>query len=170
VPLPSDRVYDGESLLPLIEGKALTRSPGEAFYYYNCENLQAVLLGDWKLHLPREEKQLPYWYRNRPFHDLKQPVLYNLRSDAGESLDMAKANPAIVEQMLGLAEEIRAELGEYMQRGAARRPTGSIYPAAPVISHPKDWGQVPAEVIVALNAERSKRHPSCESIADKQEK
>ncbi len=168
VALPSERVYDGESLLPLIDGKVLTRSPGEAFYYYNCENLQAVLLGDWKLHLPREEEQLPFWYRDRPFHDLKQPVLYNLRSDPGEGRDVAKANPRLVEQMLGLAEEIRDELGEYMQRGAAQRPTGSIYPAAPVISHPKDWGQVPAEVVVALNAERSRRHPGWESKAGQQ--
>jgi len=169
VPLPVDRVYDGESLLPLIKGEALTRTPSDAFYYYNCENLQAVLLGDWKLHLPREEAQLPFWYHNRPFHDLKQPVLYNLRSDPGESRDVAGVNPGLVQQMLGLADEIRAELGEYMQHGAAQRPTGSIYPAAPVISHPKDWGQVPPEVIEALNKERSKRHPGWDSSAGKQE-
>ena len=166
--LPNDRVYDGESLLPLMKGQSLRRSPTEPFFYYNCENLQAVLLGEWKLHLPRKQEQLPFWYRDRPFYDLQQPVLYNLRTDPGESQDVAEANPGMVEQMLGLAEEIRDELGEYMQPGAAQRPTGSIYPAAQVISHPKDWGQVPLEVVEALNAERSKRHPGWESATGNQ--
>jgi hypothetical protein len=47
-----------------------------------------------------------------------------------------------------------------MERGEAQRPTGSIYPKAPVISHEKDWGLVPPAVIKALNVELSKRHPN----------
>jgi arylsulfatase A-like enzyme len=163
LPVPTDRVYDGESLLPLIKGTSFRRSSTEPFFYYNCENLQAVLLGDWKLHLPRKQEQLPFWYHNRPFRTLEQPVLYNLGSDPGENQDVAEANPGIVEQMLLLAEEARTELGEYMQPGTAQRPTGSIFPAAQVISHPKDWGQMPPEIVEALKAERAKRHPGWES-------
>jgi arylsulfatase A-like enzyme len=166
LPLPADRVYDGENLLPLIEQEALDRSPRDPFFYYNGENLQAVLLNGWKLHLPRKQEQLPFWYYDRPFHDLRHPVLYNLRTDPGEKEDVAKANTGLVQQMLGLAQETRAELGEYMQRGAGQRPTGSIYPAAGVISHPKDWGQVPPEIVAALKAERSKRHPGWNSTAE----
>jgi arylsulfatase A-like enzyme len=166
--LHSDRIYDGESLLPLIDGKPYGRSATEPFFYYNCENLQAVLLGDWKLHLPRKQEQLPFWYHNRPFRTLDQPVLYNLGSDLGETQDLAEANPKIVEQILGLARETRSELGEYMQPGSAQRSAGSIYPAAPVISHPKDWDQVPLEVVEALKAERSKRHPGWESTTGNQ--
>ena len=52
-PLPADRTLDGVSLMPLLEGKPLTRPVDQPFYFYNCENLQAVRYGDWKLHLPR---------------------------------------------------------------------------------------------------------------------
>jgi arylsulfatase A-like enzyme len=167
VPLPADRVYDGESLLPLFEGKALKRIANEAFYYYNCENLQAVRLGDWKLHLPRTEKQLPFWDRNKAFKNLASPVLYNLGSDRGETTDVTTKHPEVVAQMLELAKEARAELGEYMQRGRGQRPTGSAIANAPVISHEKDWGQVPIAVVEGLKAERRKRHPGWEVKAGK---
>ncbi len=165
--LPADRVYDGESLLPLFEGKALNRTAHDVFYYYNCENLQAVRLGDWKLHLPRKEEQLPFWDRSRQFRNLTQPVLYNLRTDQGENRNVAEANPDVVLQMLGLAAEIRNELGEYMQHGKAQRPTGSIYPNVPVISHEKDWGHVPIALVDGLNRERTMRHPDWEPKSEK---
>ena len=158
--LPKGRVYDGESLLSLLNGRGLQRSPEEPFYYYNCENLQAVRIGDWKVHLTRQQKQIPFWDKAKNFTRLKQPVLYNLRDDRGESRDLAQANPEVIKQALRLAGAIRQELGEFMERGKAQRPTGSIYPKAPVISHEKDWGLVPSSVVKVLNAERSKRHPN----------
>ncbi len=157
--LPTDRVYDGQSLVPLFEGKTLRRSADEPFYYYNCENLQAVRRGDWKLHLPREPKQLPFWDRNKVFADLQRPVLYNLRTDRAETTDVASANPEVVQEMLELAKSVRQDLGEFMRRGKAQRLTGSIYPSCPVISHEKDWGRVPSEIVEGLEAERAKRHP-----------
>lgn len=163
VSLPADRIFDGESLLPLFEGNKLTRSANEPFYYYNCENLQAVRHGDWKLHLPRKAQQIPIWDKNKQFTNLDEPVLYNLRNDQGESENLAQANPDVVRQLQGLATEKRKELGEYMQRGKAQRPTGSIYFKAPIISHEKDWGQVPDAVVKGLNNERTKRHPGWNS-------
>ena len=62
---------------------------------------------------------------------------------------------------------MRKELGEFMERGKAQRPTGSIYPKAPVISHEKDWGLVPPAVAKGLNVERSKRHPDWKGKNDK---
>jgi len=169
-PLPTDRVYDGESLLPLFEGEALRRTETEPFYYYNCENLQAVRLGDWKLHLPRRLEQLPFWDKNKVFCGKADPVLYNLRADESESRDVAGQNPAVVKKMVAMANEVRKELGEYMQRGKSRRPTGSIYPECPVISHEKDWGQVPREIAEGLQAERRKRHPGWGAKAERRKK
>ena len=71
---------------------------------------------------------------------------------------MALANPEVVQRAVRLADAMRLELGEFMKRGKAQRPTGSIYHKAPVISHEKDWGLVPSSVVKGLNAERSKRH------------
>jgi arylsulfatase A-like enzyme len=158
--LPTDRVYDGESLLPLFEGKPLKRTANDPFYYYNCENLQAVRDGDWKLHLPRSKEQLPFWDKNKEFANLQKPVLYNLSTDKAESTNVAADNPEVVRQMMELAESVRQNLGEFMQRGRSQRPTGSLFPDGPVISHEKDWCTVDPATAKAIAAERLKRHPN----------
>jgi arylsulfatase A-like enzyme len=159
-PLPTDRVYDGENLLPLFEGLPLNRSKSEPFYYYNCENLQAIRRGEWKLHLPRSAEQLPFWDKNKAFANLQNPVLYNLRTDEAESTDVAADHPEVVREMMKLTDTVRVNLGEYMQRGSEQRPTGSLLPDVPVISHEKDWGSVDPSTVEALARERQKRHPN----------
>lgn len=158
VPMPQDRTYDGVSLMPLLVGEPLARQTSQPFFYYNCENLQAVRVGDWKLHLPREQKQLPFWDKNKVFVGIKHPVLYNLRTDPEETSDLAPANPETVQEMSELAESMRKELGEYMQRGSGQRRTGSVVPGAPIISHEKDWGMVPPETAETIADERQRRH------------
>ena len=160
VSMPQDRTYDGVSLMPLLVGKPLARQRAQPFFYYNCENLQAVRMSDWKLHLPRELKQLPFWDKNKAFVGIKHAVLYNLRSDREETSDVASANPEIVQEMLELAESMRRELGEYMQRGSGQRRTGSVVPDAPVISHEKDWGMVAPATAETIADERQRRHPN----------
>jgi hypothetical protein len=113
---------------------------GEPFYYYNCENLQAVRMGEWKLLLPRETGQLPFWDKGKA---LATPELYHLHRDPGESQDVAGLNPEVVQMLRAAADEIRVELGEFGERGSGQRPTGSAIPGAPIVSHPRDWRQVP---------------------------
>ncbi len=158
--LPKERVYDGENLLPLLEGIPLKRPATEPFYYYNCENLQAIRRGEWKLHLPRSQEQLPFWDKNKAFASLQNPVLYNLRTDKAESTDVAADNPIVVREMTKLADSVRENLGEFMQRGKSQRPTGSLFPDVPVISHEKDWGKVDPATSKAIARERQKRHPN----------
>ena len=158
-PLPKNRVYDGESLLPLLEGQPLKRIADAPFYYYNCENLQAVRSGDWKLHLPREPKQVPFWDKNKAFFKIEEPVLYNLLKDRAETTDVALSNPKVVQRLQAQAASARKDLGEFMQRGKAQRPTGSLFPDVPVISHEKDWGTIPAATATAIGKERTVRHP-----------
>lgn len=158
-PMPTDRDYDGESLVPLLDGRKLQRQTTAPFYYYNCENLQALRHGDWKLHLPRKLEQLPYWDKNKAFTRLTHPVLYNLHTDQAESQNVAEEHPKIVQQMLKLAEHARTELGEYMQRGNGQRATGSIVRGAPIIGNEKDWGQVNAAMQDTIQSERIRRYP-----------
>ena len=160
IPLPKERVYDGENLLPLLEGIPLKRPAAQPFYYYNCENLQAIRRGQWKLHLPRSKEQLPFWDKNKAFANLQKPVLYNLHADKAESTNVAADNPEVVRQMMELAESVRQNLGEFMQRGEFQRPTGSLFPDGPVISHEKDWGTVDSATVKAIAKERQKRHPN----------
>jgi arylsulfatase A-like enzyme len=160
VAIPQDRTYDGVSLMPLLVGKPLARQRAHPFFYYNCENLQAVRMGDWKLHLPRQLKQLPFWDKNKTFVGIDDPVLYSLRTDRGETSDLASANTEIVHEMLELAESMRSELGEYMHRGSGQRRTGSVVPGAPIISHEKDWGMVAPATAEVIARERQRRHPN----------
>lgn len=161
--LPSDRAFDGESLLPLLEGLPWTRSVTQPFYYYNCENLQAVRFGDWKLHLPRTQEQLPFWEKNKAFTKLTQPVLYNLRSDLSESHDVADAHPDVVKHIQTLAASARRELGEYLQPGNAQRATGSVIADAPIISNEKDWDSVDPSTQQRIQDERTLRHGEIKS-------
>lgn len=50
---PQDRVIDGKDIWPLLVCQEGTKSPHEAFYYYQMDQLQAVKSGKWKLHLPK---------------------------------------------------------------------------------------------------------------------
>lgn len=169
-PLPADRIFDGVSLLPLLKGGELARAETEPFYFYNCENLQAVRVGDWKLHLPRTATQAPWWDKSKQFVNAKQPALYDLSSDVSESKDLASAHPEIVQQMRQLAEKTRSELGEFMQRGSGQRATGSAIPNAPIISNSRDWPEVDAAVRKAIHEERLKRHPNVKPEKKKKKK
>ncbi len=158
--LPEGRIYDGENLLPLLSGGSLKRSPDQPFYYYNCENLQAVRRGPWKLHLPRSPEQLPFWDKNKAFANLKDPVLYNLQADKAENHNVAARHPQVVNELTELAASARKNLGEFMQRGSQQRPTGSLFPDVPVISHEKDWTRLDSDAVNAISEERRKRHPN----------
>jgi hypothetical protein len=93
------------------------------------------------------------------FVNAKQPALYHLGEDPSERTDVAADNPDLVRRMLELAASARQALGEFMQPGREQRPTGSIFPDGPVISHEKDWGTVNPAVANAIVAERKRRHP-----------
>lgn len=54
--LPVDREIDGRNIWPLMS-KSGVKSPHEAFYYYQIDQLQAVRSGKWKLHLPLKQKK-----------------------------------------------------------------------------------------------------------------
>ena len=62
--------------------------------------------------------------------------------------------------MTELADSVRENLGEFMQRGKSQRPTGSLFPDVPVISHEKDWGKVDPAATEAIARERQMRHPN----------
>ncbi|MGJ8743549.1 sulfatase-like hydrolase/transferase [Polaribacter sp.] len=144
--IPKDRVYDGVSILPLLKNEVIKRD-SEIYYYYNCENLQAVSYQNWKLHLPRSAEQIPFWDKSKTeFIDIECPVLYNLSNDISESKDVSKEHPKIVRKLLRIAKNARKELGEFNKRGKGQRSTGTLFPEVPIISHPRDWENLPESI------------------------
>ena len=98
--------------------------PVSARYYYYDTHLQAVRSGEWKLILPRPK--CPPWlsdeglaknWRGRDVEEIPEAQLYNLKDDIGETTDVAKQHPEIVERLLGLAEVARADIGDYNRIG-----------------------------------------------------
>lgn len=119
--LPKHKI-DGLDVWPLIAGAKGAANPHEAyFYYYETNQLQAVVTGDgrWKL-------QLPHTYRTlggRPGgrdgistkyeqHTLAQAALYDLQNDVGETKDVAAAHPDLVKRLEALAAQARDDLGD----------------------------------------------------------
>lgn len=126
--LPALKI-DGHNILPLLKGKT-DESPYEAFYYYYGGELHAVRVGDWKLHVPHKWRQVVT--KGKDGHPGKQAYpkielsLYNLNEDLGETTNVADKHPEVVEQLLNVVEQARAEFGDSITKreGTGLRPHG----------------------------------------------
>lgn len=117
--LPSDRIYDGYNLMPLLSAKEKD-SPRKEFAYYNGMTLEAVRQGDWKLHLPRNPNLLGssvYWARKRN-KEIATPILNNLNEDKTEKVMVQ--DPEKINELNKMAEKYREELGDWDRNGADR--------------------------------------------------
>jgi arylsulfatase A-like enzyme len=113
--VPTDRIIDGKDLTPLLTG-ATAKSPRDTFYYYGNWALTGVRQGEYKLVLPGRPPPFP-----------NKTMLYNVKSDPGETKDLAAEHPEIVEQLQKLADQAREDLGDGPNnKGKNRRPAGVV--------------------------------------------
>lgn len=126
---PSDRIIDGKDIWPLMAGKKAAKSPHEAFYYYQVDQLQAVRAGKWKLHLPLKMKKRN-WGKGVPNTPLQ---LYDLKADIGETTDIAAEHSDVVKRLLTLAERAREDLGDVNRKGRGQRPAGWVENPQPLL-------------------------------------
>jgi len=117
--LPTDRVIDGKSIVPLLRNEAGAKSPHEAFYYYFMDQLQAVRSGPWKLYLKLDKPQ----GRAKP-EEFAELRLYHLGDDPAETENVAREHPEVVDRLLQLAETAREDLGDGDRAGRNQRPAG----------------------------------------------
>lgn len=122
--VPSDRVIDGEDIRHLFHGEFDKANRDKAYFYYLRVHLQAVRQGKWKLHLPREKEPIGVAPFSRNTHiapedrvGFEEPFLVDLENDLGETTNLAAENPQVVERLLGLAESMREDLGDYDRVG-----------------------------------------------------
>jgi arylsulfatase A-like enzyme len=134
-PLPAHRI-DGRDIGSLLRG---TPTPADHnatyFFYYEDNQLQAVLSGRWKLMLPHTYRTLqgqpaahggvPSRYVQRA---LPKAELYDLETDPGETRDMAATHPDVVRRLETLADTARADLGDTLtgRVGTGVRPAGRV--------------------------------------------
>tara|TARA_B100000424_G_scaffold217255_1_gene175370 strand:+ start:4255 stop:6111 length:1857 start_codon:yes stop_codon:yes gene_type:complete len=108
---------DGISLLPLLEGIP-DADPRDELYYYYGENLIAIRKNNYKLVFPHVYRS----YRGvKPGENLYPGAysqgesgleLYNLDTDIGESIDISKQFPLIVNELQEIGEKARLILGD----------------------------------------------------------
>lgn len=131
---PAGRVIDGLDIWPILSGRTGARSPHDAFYYYQMDQLQAVRSGPWKLFLPMEAKKRN-WGDPEGKTELK---LFNLAEDIHEDRNVADAHPEAVSRLLALAARAREELGDMERTGKGQRPAGWVDKPSPRLLGAKD--------------------------------
>ena len=119
LPVPGDRKIDGDSLLPLWEGREsdFRRTTPLLWYFYRLNPALAMRDGDWALvahtddaarpkahQLVRED--LPRLRAARP----ERFALYNLANDLGQTTDVAAAQPDRFERMKQQMIELHREV------------------------------------------------------------
>ena len=119
--VPDDRIIDGNDIRALMLGDTNASAPYEALYYYREHELQAVRMGDWKLHLTSGE-------------------LYNLPDDVAEATDVAAEHADVVARLKESAEACRQDLGDSLTgvAGKNRRPCGRVDNPQPLTRHDPD--------------------------------
>ncbi|MCP4453900.1 MAG: sulfatase [Planctomycetes bacterium] len=117
-----DRIIDGKNIWPLMTGTANAKSPHEAFYYYQMDQLQCVRSGQWKLHLPMASKKRNW---GKPEGET-QVKLFDLSEDIHEDRDLSAQFPDVVKRLLILADKIRHDIGDEGWEGENQRPAGWV--------------------------------------------
>ena len=145
---------DGTDLSPLLLGQPGARGRGE-FWFYSGDELHAVRLGDWKLHVPHDYLTVAAepgrggkpsnWANMKPDSIENSGIrgiasrhgyrverlglaLYDVRRDPGETMDVAAANPEIVARLQARVAAARADLGDSLTgaKGANVRAAGEF--------------------------------------------
>ena len=118
---PADRRLDGLDLGGFLRAPS-SKSPRADFLFYSYTHLQAVRDARWKLILPRPE--YPKWtgFSGRFFGDgVREVELYDLKSDPGETHNLAGTHPDEVARLMELVKSGRADLGDYDRIGSGQR-------------------------------------------------
>ena len=130
---PTDRIIDGKDIWPLLSGRQGAKTPHEAFYYYQMDQLQAVRSGRWKLHLALKPKKRN-WGKPEPESPLQ---LFDLQADIGEQNNVAEKHPDVVRRLLALAERARQDLGDLDRPGKNQRPAMLVDDPKPLLMSSK---------------------------------
>jgi arylsulfatase A-like enzyme len=144
VQLQTERKIDGINAANFLLGMA-EKSPRSEFAYYNLDTLFAVRQENYKLHVacsPQGE-----YNGLADFEAIDACELYNLASDPGETNNIAKAHPELVQQLSDLAERFRQELGDRFKQiaGSGKRPCGFVENAKPLTEYIPEYPYFTAE-------------------------
>ncbi|MBI4831592.1 MAG: hypothetical protein HY801_08580, partial [Candidatus Lindowbacteria bacterium] len=109
--LPPDRTIDGRDIFGLLSGKEKS-TPHEALYFYRLDDLEGIRVGKWKYYRAISLYKFPAPInKSRASGKVGElPLLYDMEIDPGESYNLAKRHPDIVEQMETLMKAWEEEM------------------------------------------------------------
>ena len=117
---PQNRKIDGLDLSKVITGEEV-QSPRDKLFYWNNDKLFAVRSGKWKLH---KEFVSPIIYWN-PSIPLKEPTLYDLKTDPAEKYNRADAFPEVVENLEQLMQQHLDDITDPLPDNLSSRSDGT---------------------------------------------
>lgn len=125
VEISGERKIDGVDIQSLLFDQR-AEAPRDTFYYYAQNSLEAVRVGDWKLHFRKEGNGVE--------------ELYNLREDIGETKNRFNERPDIVDRLNQSADVIRNDIGDEAIgiTGKNNRPAGRVEKARPLTEYRED--------------------------------
>ena len=130
--VPNDRKIDGADIRSVLTGDANAPGPHHVFYYYRGLGLEAVREGQWKLVLPAAVKAAAKAKAKAGAKASDAPLLFNLKTDIGESTDVAAQNPQVVARLQNLVAKMKDDLGA-SDIGPGCRPLGRVKNPQPLI-------------------------------------
>lgn len=138
---PPPLEIDGVDLTDYILG-ANPDCPNDTFYYYNHHDLEAVRVGDWKLHFKKRRRPAR---KNLGSESVQE--LYHVREDIGEACNLYRKHPDIVERLSRIGEAARERLGDASEDRAGRdcRPIGQVQDARQLTTYREDYPYIVAE-------------------------
>jgi arylsulfatase A-like enzyme len=127
--LPRDRIIDGLNIYELMANPDEAETPHAYFAFYLMDQMKAIRVGDWKLHLPLDG------YINMWAKDLGpvEAKLYNLKDDIGEKNDLSKEFPEKLEEMLTMARVAKNWIGDINKPTPNSRPAGFVEKPVPLM-------------------------------------
>ena len=121
-----DRTIDGKDIGTLFTDAEDAKSPHDAFYYYNKDDLEAVRAGKWKLHFSKRGEAID--------------ELYDLEADIAEGNNLYEKHPDVVAELNNFADVIREDIGDERLgiKGANCRPIGRVADPRPLTKFDPD--------------------------------
>ncbi|MFZ5833747.1 MAG: sulfatase-like hydrolase/transferase [Planctomycetota bacterium] len=118
---PNDRALDGESILPLLEGRRFQRT--KPLFWWRLSGDAVLREGEWKLRgIPEPAKNFPSELAFVKGAQLEKFELYNLADDPTENNDIAAEHDRRVAAMRARLQAIHSE----MQAEGERWPEGAL--------------------------------------------
>jgi arylsulfatase A len=132
VKLPADRKIDGKDVRSVLMDERVSKSLHDDFYYFKGLKLQAVRDSEWKLVLPSGDGTAGKKKTAGGTVSESVAELFNLKTDIGETKDVAAQHPEVVARLQKLVAVMKDDLGTE-GLGPGVRPIGKVANSQPLI-------------------------------------